>query len=360
MNVTDDKEKNNAKDFPKVFYCRHMEVGLCGYENEKILIDADAMKAMMPSFAGKPVYVLHQTVDLPNLQETADGYVSDCFYNELDGWLWAKFIAVSDAANDALTMKGWSVSNAYIPVQWAAGGQHHNVDFNRKIVNAKFTHLAIVPDPRYEGAKVYTPEEYKAYCAAKRAQLEELHNSKGERKMFKIFRTKKEEVTNAADLTGDEVFELQNGKSVSLKDMISTVEKADADAAKAAAEKERKNAKGKKNSDDGAKEEKEGDEDGELKLNSDTEVEVGGKKMKLGELQNRYQNAMKKNSESEDDEETKKKKAEDEKKNAKGEDGMTDEERKQFNELKNARNSNATVAFIETSIDKVQRGRERY
>lgn len=341
--MPDNIELINARDFPKTYYARHMEPGLCGYENEKILVDTDAMKNMAASFQGKPVYVGHQKVDVSKIQEQADGYVTECFYNELDGWLWAKMIIVSDKGNDAVN-NGWAVSNAYVPTEFASGGQHHAVDFNRKIVNAIFTHLAIVADPRYEGAKIFTPDEYKNYCAEKKAQLDELKNSKGATKMFKkLFKTESKEVTNAADIDDSTMVELQNGKSVSLKEMIEAVNAAE----------ELKNAKAKKNeADDKEKEDKE-------KLNADTEVDVGGQKMPLGHLMNKYMNVQKEN---EAEEKAKKDKEDAEKKNAEDKKKEEDEKtnQKHFEELKNAKSKSSSFIQVDTSLDKVARGQERY
>ena len=329
-------EKTNAKDFPDFYYAKHMESGLCGYEKENVLVDADAMKNMSKSFAGKPVYVGHQKVDLEKI-DGADGYVLDCFYNELDGWLWSKILIKTDKGKQAIN-QGWSVSNAYIPSEFAAGGQHHSVDFNRKIVNADFTHLAIVPNPRYEGAKVYTPEEYKAYCVAKKTQLEELKNSKGVSKMFKrLFKNKEEEVTTIDD---DTMVELTNGKTVSVKEMIESV----------TANEEKKNA------DDEKKKEK--DED-EAKLNADTEVDVGGKKTRLGDLMNAYQKVQKENAEAEE----KKKKDDEEKVNTEKDKEKEDAEKKNqkhFDELKNAKNKSSEVVHVDTSMDQLARGKDRY
>ena len=338
--MPDNIELNNARDFPQIFYCRHMEPGICGYEKEKILVDADAMKNMNPSFAGKPVYVGHQKVDVAKIQQEADGYVTESFYNELDGWSWAKIIAVSDKAVDAIA-QGWAVSNAYVPSEFAAGGQCHAVDFDRKIVNAIYTHLAIVPDPRYEGAKIFTPDEYKAYCTSKKAQLDELKNSKGASKMFKrFFKNTQQDVTAIDD---DTMVELTNGKTVSMKEMVDAVTAAE----------EIKNGKVKKN---------EKDEKEEAKLNADTEVDVGGQKMPLGHLMNKYMNVQKEN---EADEEKKKKEAEEKKnadeKEAKDKEKEADEKKnaKTFEEMKNAKDKKEGV-FVDTQMDQLERGQNRY
>lgn len=348
------EEKKNARDYPRVFYARHMESGLCGYENENILVDADAMKRMAPSFAGKPVYVQHQNVNLDKIQHQADGYVADCFYNELDGWLWSKIIVVSDDGNDAVG-KGWKVSNAYVPLEWGGAGSHHNVDFKRKIVNAGFTHLAIVPDPRYENAEIYTPDQYRAYCETKRIELDELRNSKGKKMPLKFWKTTKSEVKHD-EIDDDTMVELQNGKSISVKEMNAALAAAEAEdspaSKKLAADLKRyeelQNKKTKKNA-EGQDEEKKVEEDGEEKINAEDDCTYKGKSMKVGDLMNR----MKKNSETEDD-----KKSREAKENA--EDKEEKENSRHFEEMKNARDKTAEVTPVDLDVDQLARGQNRY
>ncbi len=317
--------------------------GIAGYESERILIDADAIKQAAPSFIGKPVYVHHQKVDLNTLEEDADGWVVECFYNELDGWLWAKFIITSDEGQRAVANK-WSVSNAYIPQEWSEGGQHLNVDYDRKIRNYEFTHLAIVPNPRYEEAQIFTPEEFKAHQLEKRSQLEELQNSKPNEghKMLKFFHRKTEELTNGipADADLSQIDVMHEGKPVSLLEVINAV---------------------KKNEEDEAAKKKEEDEKENKKamLNDDTEVTVGDEKMPLGDLMNKYNACMKKNAD--DAEKKKADEAEEEKKNAEEKAKKEAEEKenaKRFVELQNAHNSK--VVNIELGVDKVKRGLNRY
>lgn len=269
---------HNASGHAQIYFARHMESGLCGYENENILVDADAMKKMAPSFAGKPIYVGHQDVPIKKIEDEADGYVTDCFYNENDGWLWSKILVTSDKAMKAVN-NGWSVSNAYVPSAWGGGGSHHNVDYNRKIGDAEFTHLAIVPDPRYENAKIFTPDEYRKYNETKRTQIDELKNSKGKKPMLKFWKTEKKEVT-AADIDENTVIELQNGKTITVKEMDAALAEAEADPMlkKVAAYEALLNAKKSKKNDkedtEGAKEEKKVEEDGEEKFNAEDEEEL--------------------------------------------------------------------------------------
>lgn len=325
-------EKQNAKQMPKIYYCRHIEKGVTAYENENIFLEDEALNKMDKTMAGVPVKVFHvDKVDVSTIETDSDGFVIESFYCKSDGWHWAKFIAVTDACHDAI-QKGWSVSNAYIPTESGAGGECHSVPYDRKILNGKYTHLAIVPNPRYEGAKIFTPEQFEEY---KRKKTEELQNAKKGKIMFKFFK----KVPIEKDIDENSMVQLENGKEVSLKEMMEVVQNA------------------KKNEDDG----KEKDE----KLNMDTEIEVGEEKMPIKELVNRYLKASKKN-EDEESEEEKKKKAEEAKKNAEEEEKKKKEEEekqnaaKKLEEIKNAHNMANKDVVIETSQDQLARGKARY
>ena len=215
----------NAKEEPKVFYCKHIAPGVCAYADETILIGEETLKGMDKTFAGKPIYVNHQQVNLENLQQEADGYVAESFYFPEDGSHWAKIIIVSDKGHEAIR-KGWKVSNAYIPDEFGVGGEWHNIPYNREVMKAHYTHLALVDNPRYEESVVLTPEDFKMYKEEKQAQLKALENNKepkGEGKtMFKLF--KKTEVTNSDDLSKVMV-ELSDGSAVSIGEMVNSVEK---------------------------------------------------------------------------------------------------------------------------------------
>lgn len=351
----------NAKEFPKTFYARHMLPGIARYENvnpvtkkteeEHLFIDVDAMKQSAPSMVGKPIYVNHQKVNLDTLQDDADGYVTECFYNELDGWLWAKFLAVSDEAQTAVARK-WSVSNAYLPKEWDGAGSHLNVDYDKKIRKHEFTHLAIVPNPRYEDAKIFTPEEFKAYQAEKRSELDELQNSKPSEghPMFKFFQKKDEELKNGlpadADLSKIEIE--VDGKRVALSEIINAVKKNDEDEA------EKKK----------AKDEEDDKKNAKVAWNDDTEVSVGDQKMPMKDLMNKYNAMTKKNAEDEEKKKEKenaesKKKEEDEAEKADKEKKEKENSATRMKEMLNAHNK-AKVVPITTVIDKKKRGSEMF
>jgi hypothetical protein len=340
------EEKKNAKEMPKVFYCKHIQAGVAKYEDEMILIENETLKKMAPSMVGCPVYVGHQKVDLEQITEQADGYIVDNFYNQNDGWFWAKFIAVSDKGHVAIR-NGYGVSNAYIPTSSSQSGVWHNVNYDREILDAQYTHLAIVNNPRYEESIILTPEQFKSYNDEKKNQLEEMQNSKGKTifniggKTMKLFKFTKEEMTpeeNIHDLS----VELTNGKTIKISEMINAVE-----------EEEKK------------KEEEE-------KINGETEIEVAGKKMTLNALKSAYENMLnKKQKENEAEEEEKKKaekeeaeKEEAEKKNAE-EAKMKEEEKtnsKYVDEMTNAiSKGDGDIKFTYDGLDaQLKRGAERY
>lgn len=354
MSQAQTKELKNAIHIPRRFYARHMFPGVCGYDDEVVLVDNDAMKRMIPSMEGVPIYINHRPVDLEKIQSEADGYVVKCFYNELDGWLWAECLAVSDEAQAAID-NGWKVSNAYSPTEWGPAGKFHNVDYQRKVVNGEFKHLAIVENPRYEEADIFTPEQYQNYELRKTSELKELQNSLETKtngaKMFKLFKNKREEVS---EIDADTMITLENGKSVSVQEMINAVKKNEEDQEKAKAEKEKAD---KDNSDD------------EEKMNEDTEVSVGDKKMPLKELVNKYNkmknNASKKNKKNaeEDDDDMS-----DENENEAEEESDEDKKDKKnsktdhFTELQNAHHKKPTnkAAVIEISSDQLARGLAQY
>lgn len=214
----------NNKEEPKIFYCKHIAPGVCAYADETILIGEEALKDMDKTFAGKPIYVNHQKVNLDSMKEDAVGYVVESFYLPEDGSHWAKIIIVDDKGLEAIR-KGWKVSNAYLPDEFGIGGEWHNIPYKREIMKAHYTHLALVDNPRYEEAEVLTPEDFKTYKESKREQLKQLENSKtkqGEKRMnWKLFERK--EVTNSDDIA-NKMVELSNGSTVSIREMINAVE----------------------------------------------------------------------------------------------------------------------------------------
>lgn len=344
----------NVSRTPEVYYCKHIEKGVVNYEvSDKtvtVLIDEEALNKMDATFQGRGVFVHHQDVALDELQEKADGYVVESFYNKLDGWHWAKFLIISDEGHQAIN-QGWSVSNCYVATEFGESGVYHNINFDQKVLSGVYEHLAIVPNPRYEGAKIFTSEEFKQYNSNLKNELESLRNSKdqktnGGKVMFNLF--KKEKIENAIDLE-NAVVQCEDGEEIILKDAIEFM----------------KNSK--KKNEEGKEKEKE-----EFEISMESEIDVDGESMKVKDLVNAYRSAKKKNAE---DEEAKKKE-EEKKENEAEEEAKKEEEKKEnalkekakidqeeFDKIKNSIHKNQVdgdeVKF-ETMLDRLENGKKKY
>jgi hypothetical protein len=182
MNIFKKPLKQNVKQLPATYYAKHITPGVVQYfesgKAEMLLIELDTLKNMNPSFKNRPVYVRHvDDVNLETLQEDAAGYVVESFYNQLDGAMWARMIIVSDEGHQAV-QAGWAVSNSYLPRIDKKMGTWHNVDYDGIVSEGEYNHLALVPNPRYEEAVILSEEDYKSYNAQKEAELKSLQNSK--------------------------------------------------------------------------------------------------------------------------------------------------------------------------------------
>lgn len=223
--LTSDMVKN-AKQLPKVFYGLHAYPGPAEYEEPgtpayRIMLNEQTLRDMDLTFKGCPVYVRHrEEVNLDRLQEEADGYVIRSFYNEADGKHWAEFLVVSDRGFEAVG-KGWRLSNAYIPESFGAAGVWNGVTYDREVTKARFEHLAIVPDPRYQESVVLTPEQFRAYNDAQVTALRRVANDrdrqKDKRSVFSFFKTTKVE---NADEVGNILVTLPSGKTVTISQLV--------------------------------------------------------------------------------------------------------------------------------------------
>lgn len=364
-------EVKNARELPGIYYAKHIREGTAYYPLEKedkqmLLIKDDALKKMMPSFVSKPIFVDHQDVTVVDTEKSADGYITDSFYNELDGCYWVKLLAVSDKIKNAI-QSGWSVSNAYDVLKQAPGGTYNKVEYHREVLEAAYNHLAIVPNPRYEWAKIYSPEDFKKYQEEKRTQLEQLQNSKdsnskrnGGLKMSmleKLF--KKVPVQNADDLDLENTFVVTKDGEKTLAEVLNAVE-----------EDEKQKEENKKNI-----------ANGKMKINT-----KNGEKSVDDLVKHYEENCSKKNEEDEEDEEEKdedlekkaeeknskkkkneedeEKKAEDKEENKKKNSKDEEESKKYFERLKNASEQDSVIKTspktYDSSIAQRQRGNSRY
>jgi hypothetical protein len=222
----------NAKKLPLVLYGLHFAPGVAEYQEAgsdpyRILINENVAKKMDATFVGKPLYVEHvDEVDLENIQNEADGWVLESFFNQLDGKHWVKFILVSDAAQAAYR-NGYKLSNAYVPKSFAGGGQWHGVSYVKEVMDGEYEHLALVRDPRYAESVILTSEEFKQYNEQKASELKRLANSKQEKSTMKFSIFRRTRVENSKDVNFEEM-EVQLPKSKSVVTLAACIEGFDA------------------------------------------------------------------------------------------------------------------------------------
>ncbi len=155
----------NATEWPRLMKGRHLEVGVVRYNDIKnprtgmqgatLLLTKDALDKMRNTFVGKPVVNEDHKEVNPNWfkEGKADGIVVDGYFDGADAWEHVNFLVWDDATRKSCR-NGYQLSCAYLPkVDWTPG-LSHNVPYDGVITDGMYTHLAVVPKPRYEGASI--------------------------------------------------------------------------------------------------------------------------------------------------------------------------------------------------------------
>lgn len=226
----------NAKG--KIYYGIHFYPGVAEYQEPgkdpyRVFLNEDTLRAMDPTFSGRPIFVEHVEEveeDIQKLRGEAEGWVIESFFNAADGKHWVKFIVVGEHAERAIAA-GFRLSNAYLPKAFGEAGLWNGVAYTKEITGGEYEHLAIVRHPRYEESVIMTPEEFKTYNEDKLVELKRLSNSKdqkGETKMaFKLF--KRTKVENAIDIEVMSVVLPKSGKEVSIQKLVNDADEKEVD-----------------------------------------------------------------------------------------------------------------------------------
>lgn len=190
--------------WPKAYKCRFIEPGLVHYnEFGTVLVQKPALDKMAKSFIGKPVVnVVHKDVSPQDFNNgEADGIVTDVWYDP-DGWYWANFLVWDPATQKNCESSAYSVSCAYdLKESKDEGGVHNNLAYSQEVVDGEYTHLAIVANPRYEGARI-------------------LYNSKGGTDMkWKFWQTNGKDKVELQNISENSTVEI-DGKEVSIKELV--------------------------------------------------------------------------------------------------------------------------------------------
>lgn len=139
---------------------KHLEPGVVRYQQDDgtektYLLPRETIARMRPTATGKPIVGKtggfdHRSVK-PN--EKHDGYVFESLDGG-DGWECIDFL-VSDQETARACREGYQLSCAYVPTETdGKPGLWHNVPYDETILDGVYTHFAVVPNPRYEGAEI--------------------------------------------------------------------------------------------------------------------------------------------------------------------------------------------------------------
>ncbi len=200
------ERKNSRGQFATKIPMRFIAPGLVNYKDTgNVMVDKPVLDRMSKSFEGKPIFnEMHKDVSRTDFTSgRADGVIANVRFED-DGWYHCDALVWDPETIDNCLNKGYSLSCAYDVTQWGPGGVNNNIPYDREVLDGEYTHMAIVPNPRYERAKI-------------------LINSKGGAIMglLKWFSKDKDqkEIENSADLDKVKV-DMGAGKEVPLKEMI--------------------------------------------------------------------------------------------------------------------------------------------
>lgn len=159
---------NSEKHGAEPFGGRHIQTGIVGYPEMKhpisgkqginILVEKDVLDTMRPTMKGKPIFNwAHRSGDVSEAlaKGEAVGVMTSSYWNGDDAWEHCDYF-VWDKEAKANCRNGFRLSNAWKEdeIEWTPG-VHNGTPYDGRLKAAHYTHMAIVPNPRYEGAVIY-------------------------------------------------------------------------------------------------------------------------------------------------------------------------------------------------------------
>ena len=136
------------------FKSRFLVPGLVKYDYGVCLLTKENADKFIQDFVGCPVIINHQDVTDENAKEISVGNIFSVWFDEKDGYYWCNGI-ITDKDAIKLIDKGYSVSCQYTITEYSdnnSGALHNGNPYDKIIENGRPEHLAIVNNPRYEGA----------------------------------------------------------------------------------------------------------------------------------------------------------------------------------------------------------------
>nr|DAD89867.1 MAG TPA: prohead serine protease [Myoviridae sp. ctsip2] len=157
--VRQDKKAVNAiilgegSEKGRPFKARFLQAGLVKYDFGVCLLQKETIDKFIDTFKGCPVIINHKD----NITEADKvGVVQNIWFSDKDGWYWCDGVLTDDKAVK-LVENGYNVSCQYAITDYSINNDsklHNGNPYDKEILNGLFEHLAIVDNPRYEGAYI--------------------------------------------------------------------------------------------------------------------------------------------------------------------------------------------------------------
>lgn len=143
-------EDSNGKE-GRPFKSRFLQAGLVKYDFGVCLLQKETIDKFINTFIGVPVIVDHKDSISP---DDIVGEIQNIWFSTEDGWFWCSGVITDEKAIE-LIESGYNVSCQYRITDYIENTEnklHNGNPYDKEILNGVFEHLAIVKNPRYEGA----------------------------------------------------------------------------------------------------------------------------------------------------------------------------------------------------------------
>lgn len=152
------KIENQSGQKGRQFTIHYIEPGVVQYEDIGIvMVDKPTLDKMAATFIGKPVFgKTHKDTTANDFsQGKADGIVTDCFWDGDKGKYAVRALIWDDDTISDIGRRNYLPSCAYDVRRWrGSDGKHNNVPYVDEVLDGEYTHMAIVPNPRYERVSI--------------------------------------------------------------------------------------------------------------------------------------------------------------------------------------------------------------
>jgi len=162
--------EDNQGNEGRPFKARFLQAGLVKYDFGVCLLQKETIDKFINTFVGVPVIIDHKDFIAP---DDVVGKIQNIWFSPEDGWFWCSGIITDEKAIE-LIENGYNVSCQYAITEYIENLEnklHNGNPYDKEILNGVFEHLAIVKNPRYEGAFIAA----NAYLAKNNEFKEEEH-----------------------------------------------------------------------------------------------------------------------------------------------------------------------------------------